>query len=274
MAKKMCVNEACKQKGKPKLIPGKNCPTCFKALVEVVEEEKHFVPKVVKEVVYGLIHGDEEKIALTNCAAYDSRHEITSGSVTLRMLQCTSPIQLKDTVLLVAHGRQPLVQTTESLGFSMRSFAYMTPGGHQLFRPAYTLNLPDYAAKLIEQPLAWVTSDVPVAYVGPHTVADKLSDAFDAFAQAARLCDVVVFTGLTLADGAPKACLADGKVPLGEIVTQTPLRSYRNFLLMCCRSPWNEDELVIQNKATSGEDGATASGMLYAYDDSFRIPVS
>jgi hypothetical protein len=61
---------------------------------------------------------------------------------------------------------------------------------------------------------------------------------------------------------------ADGKVPLHEVIADNHFGNYQQYLLMVCRSSWNEENFVSKNCGGHGIQGRP--GYLYSYDDAFR----
>ena len=93
----------------------------------------------------------------------------------------------------------------------------------------------------------------------------------DAFQKAIERSDIAIITRLQVKESARDAYKADGKVPLSEVILNTELRRYSRFLLMCCRSPWDEDQLLQENRAVSGTEGVP--GMLFSYNDSRNLGI-
>jgi hypothetical protein len=146
----------------------------------------------------------------------------------------------------------------------------MVPMAYQLVRDYYQNSLKEYVSRFQEQPLAWVTSGIPDAYIGPHTKGE-CNVLKTAFASTLKLCDIGVFTKLALDNDARAPYKADGKVPLHTVIANSQFGKYQQYLLMVCRSPWNEDNFVTKNCGGAGIQGRP--GFLHSYDDAFCICV-
>ena len=240
------------------------CPLCNQKL-QVIAAVARETPRH-----YNLDHGDAENYILRQALHRNVEAELPSATrIVLRLMQAVY-YKEKDTVILVAHGRQPALAVTEQDGFANRSFAYMTPKGRQLLRDHYRGTLWKYVVRLQKHPSFWSTDGTPNSLVGPHTTGE-LESMKDAFQKAIERSDIAIITRLQVKESARDAYKADGKVPLSEVILNTELRRYSRFLLMCCRSPWDEDQLLQENRAVSGTEGVP--GMLFSYNDSRNLGI-
>ena len=123
------------------------CMTCGKLLIYVSDFQIDPKPKEQESNIC-LVHGDNEQYTLPKGTSKDVIVNMPqSGTIWIRLLQDEQSGH-KEGVILVAHGRQagPPARTVDTK-FAMRSFAYMTPLGHQLLRQYYEVTLPKCVSK-------------------------------------------------------------------------------------------------------------------------------
>jgi len=250
-----CKNSACDYReeilaeGLPK------CPQCTKPC--------GMLKAAAPAAAVNLEHGDGKGIDGIKCGSAQLIETLPSAQIWLQLLRRSSK---KETVMIVAHGRQPNPARTENTS-GLRNFAFITPIGCVTLREFYK-DIRDYAKKFADNALAFLTAGVPTAYVGAHEEWE-LTPMKQSFDDALDHCDIAIITKLKVAETANDLYKGDGKIPLAEVVLNTDLKNYRNYLMFACRSPWNDQ--VGLGQQVGGKD--CSAGNLYSYNDDFRANV-
>jgi hypothetical protein len=197
------------------------------------------------------------------------------GKANVSLHRYFSPVVGADhtTLLLVSHGRQDLTSPGSTDSGLIGRYAYISRKGESVVRQFHYNRLPELAYVACKHRQEWQESDVPNAYVGPHGGGDGIENEKAQFNNAVRavldFCDVAVMTHLYLAPNCGADYRNDGKIPLRDVIRPLMKLGYRNFLLMCCRSPWEPGKVEMASGSPQKE-----SGMLFSYDDTRQHRVS
>jgi hypothetical protein len=214
--------------------------------------------------VYGAPKANLKTFELPGTTSSTIALDLESAQVSLRVFTRTSaPPANRDMMVLVCHGRQIQPARTSGRGSGVRGFSLLVPIGTTLIREFLgTDGASQAAAKFASAPLAFATASIPMVYVGHHSEHELENSVVVGLHRVLPVCDVAIIVDSSIKQSADHDFQDDEKLPLHELLVGTELgNTYRNVLMMCCRSPWPRPLLGVSPGAT---------GHIYSFNDDFR----